>query len=69
MCDFFDYNGDGVANEQDEIDYWDDDYYERTHHIGMYAETNTNSIFDNILDDEDNLDSDIFGDIFESDDY
>lgn len=53
MCAFFDYNGDGVANEQDEIDYWDDDYFERTNHLGMYEETPGSEGFDLFADGDD----------------
>ena len=27
MSGFFDYNGDGVVNQQDDIDYWDDRWF------------------------------------------
>lgn len=50
---FFDYNGDGVTNEQDEIDYWDDDYFERTNHLGMYEETHGSEGFDLFADGDD----------------
>lgn len=68
MSGFFDYNGDGVVNQQDDIDYWDDDYYARTHHIGMYADT---FLYDEDEedDDEDEEDDDFFGSHDYDDDY